>query len=111
MDFGADRGEQTAADPLLLTGPEHIGVADEDDLPPVLAAHYPQEAAGLLPAPEFHSRGQFTLEFSCRHIRVMPAVVRYDSLVHLGPVVDNLIQFLEVSRCYWCYSLQRLKYP
>ncbi len=86
-------------------------MADEDDLPPVLAAHYPQEAAGLLPAPEFHSRGQFTLEFSCRHIRVMPAVVRYDSLVNLGPVVDNLIKFLEVSRCYWFYSLQRLKYP
>jgi hypothetical protein len=81
--------EQRAADAAALRVRQHVGVADQIDVADGLDAHHPQQRAAVLVAPERDAGGDLGRELVHRHVRLVPAVGRYDVAVRLGGGVDD----------------------
>ncbi|HKP90267.1 MAG TPA: hypothetical protein VJT75_09860 [Thermoleophilaceae bacterium] len=55
-----------------------------------LDAHDADELAAVLVAPELHARGDLVVELARGHVRLVPAVVRYDPAIRGRGGVDDV---------------------
>src|SRR5579872_6591163 len=70
-------------------GRHDIGMADQGHVAYALQAHNSEQSALLMPSPKIDPGRDFTREFRFRHIRLVPAIRRYDTPVCFGRVVDD----------------------
>jgi hypothetical protein len=81
--------EQRSADAAALMFRQHVGVADQVDVPYRLYAHHADQGAVPLDAPERNSARDFVVQLACRHIRLMPAISGNDAAIGLGGGVND----------------------
>jgi len=82
-------GQKERTDPSLLAAGANVGVPDESDIANLLKAHNACERSGVFIAPEHNTFIDFVLQFAVGHIGFCPAIVRDDSFVGTGAVVDD----------------------
>src|SRR6185312_15646591 len=80
----AKMAQQHTADAVTLAARHDVSVANEVDVAFRLQAHDAGQTAVLLITPELHPGGEFAVEFSARHVRLVPPVGRDHAAIGFG---------------------------